>query len=319
MKIIDDTELAVRALVRGVEAIEEHAARNGYRIENGEVVETGRSEGVLTAATLRMEVRVILDQAAAIDAELNSVLESILSREIDDAGAATLVAAAQAGDDHIVDEQRHRDLLARYQVRTDGTTMWPSGLTGWLAERAGYTKEQITNAEVKMLDDLQARKGLMGLKEFADIRQDALHVAEGRFGGKGLTDGHADAFRHAYWNALMTQRYGEQWACEFATAHERNPASHHVPVAMDLHNNEVGRQIARAHPDAGPEELASLVEQAVKDGRMVVIDNNGTLAPSHEVKPGETYDTENKPWSRENPDRGDDHDPGEPSAIPEQY
>ncbi|SHG23761.1 DUF6973 domain-containing protein [Streptoalloteichus hindustanus] len=319
VKIIDDTEQSVRALVRSIEAMEEHAGRNGYRIENGQVVETGGSGGFLTAATLQVEVQTILAQAGTIDTELNSVLDRILSGEIDDAGATTLAAAAAAGEDRIVDEQRHRDLLARYQVRTDSTTVWPSGLTGWLAERAGFSKERITTTEAKMLDDLQTRKGLLGLKEFADIRQDALHVAEGKFEGKGLTDGHADAFRHAYWNALMTQRYGEQWAREFATAHERNPSSHHTPVAMDLRNNEVGREIARAHPDASPEELANLVEQAVKDGRMVVIDSNGTLAPSNEVKPGETRDTRNNPWPTDNPDRGDDHDPGQPSATPEQY
>ncbi|MGH3858079.1 MAG: DUF6973 domain-containing protein, partial [Actinokineospora sp.] len=40
VKIIDDTERSVRELVRGVEATAEHATRNGYRIENGEVVKT---------------------------------------------------------------------------------------------------------------------------------------------------------------------------------------------------------------------------------------------------------------------------------------
>jgi hypothetical protein len=247
------------------------------------------------------------------------VLRRVLSGQINDAGATTLAAAAEAGEDRIADEQRHRDLLAKYQVRTDGTTMWPTGLAGWIAGMRDIPQERLTLAEVKMLDDLQARKGLFGLKEFGDIRQDALHVSQGVFEGKGITDGHADAFRHAYWNALMTQRYGEQWAGEFATAHERNPASHHIPVAMDLHNNQVGREIARTNPDATPEQLAALVEQAVKDGRMVVIDQNATLVPSNEVNPGETHDTRSNPWTKNNPGRDDDHDPGEPSATPEQY
>lgn len=99
----------------------------------------------------------------------------------------------------------------------------------------------------------------------------------------------------------MTQRYGEEWARDFATAHERNPSSHHVPVGMDLHNNEVGRQIAQANPDASPEELANLVEQAVKDGDMVVIDKNDTLVPSSERDPGDTRETTNHPWPTDNP------------------
>ncbi|SDC19967.1 DUF6973 domain-containing protein [Actinokineospora iranica] len=319
VKVIDDTEQSVRDLIRSVEATEEHAARNGYRIDNGEVVETTDAGDFFTFVSLQAEVQNILGQAATIDTELNSVLQRILSGEINDAGATTLAAAADAGEDRVVNEQRHRDLLAKYQVKTDETTMWPTGLARWIAERRGISQERLTVSEAAMLDDLQARKGLMGLKEFGDIRQDALHVAQGKFEGKGLTDGHADAFRHAYWNALMTQRYGEQWASEFATAHERNPSSHHVPVGMDLHNNEVGREIARANPDASPEELASLVEQAVKDGKMVVIDQNDTLVPSNEVNPGETRDTSNNRWPTDNPGRGDDRDPGKPSAKPDQY
>lgn len=319
VKIIDDTEQSVRELVRNVESTEDYATRNGYRIDNGTVVQIEDTGSFLSGAALQVQVQVILAQAAAIDTELNSVLGRVLSGEIDDAGATTLADAAAAGEDRISDEQRHRDLLEKYQVKTDGTTEWPSGLTGWIAEQAGFEKEQLTEAEAAMLDDLQMRKGLVGLKEFSDIRQDALHVAEGKFDGKGLTDGHADAFRHAYWNALMTQRYGEEWTREFATAHERNPSSHHIPVGMDLHNNEVGRSIAQANPDASPEELATLVEQAVKDGRMVIIDGNDTLVPSDEVNPGETRDTKNNPWPTHNPDRGDDHDPGTPSATPDQY
>jgi hypothetical protein len=319
VKIIDDTERSVRDLIRSVEAAEEYAAKNGYRIENGKVVEIEDAGGFLAAASLQIEVQVILARAVEIDTELDSVLKRILAGEIGDAGATTLAAAAEAGEDRISDEQRHRDLLAKYHVKTDGTTEWPSGLTGWLAEQAGFKKERITQAEAKMLDDLQMRKGLVGLKEFADLRQDALHAAEGKFEGKGLTDGHADAFRHAYWNALMTQRYGEEWAREFATAHERNPSSHSVPVGMDLHNNEVGRQIAQANPDASPEELANLVEQAVKDGKMVVIDKNDTLVPANELNPGDTRDSKNNPWPTDNPGRNADHDPGEPSATPDQY
>ncbi|MGW0245359.1 DUF6973 domain-containing protein [Nocardia goodfellowii] len=319
VKIIDDTEQSVRDLVRSVTATEELAAKYGYRIENGTVVETSNADGFFTGTALRMEVQAVLARAATIDSELNSVLGRVLSGEIDDAGATTLAAAAAAGEDRIVDEQRHRDLLAKYQVKTDGTQIWPTGLTGWIADRRGVSRERLTEAEIKMLDDLQMRKGLMGLKEFADIRQDALHVAGQKFNGMGKTDGHMDAFRHAYWNAVMTQRYGEQWTREFTTAHERNPSSHQVPVAMDLHNNEVGRQIARANPDASPEQLANLVKRAVDDGKTVVIDRNDILVPSNEVNPGGTRDTPSSPWPTTNPERADDRDPGRPTAKPDQY
>ncbi|WP_069166072.1 DUF6973 domain-containing protein [Nocardia altamirensis] len=318
VRIVYDTKNSVRELVRAVEATDDLAAKNGYRIENGAVVETDNVSGWFAAVeTLQMNVKAALTNAAAIDTELNSVLRRIMSGDIDDAGATTLASAAHAGE--FADELRHDDLLTKYQVKTDGTTIWPTGPTAFLAKLGGIAPERLTKTEAAMLNDLQARKGLLGLKEFADIRQDALHLAKGKFDGKGGTDGHADAFRHAYWNAVMTQRYGEQWTREFTTAHERNPTGHRIPVGMDLHNNEVGREIARANPGAGPERLANLVEQAVKDGRMLVIDKNDTLIRSNEVNAGATRDTQRYPWPTGGPARDGDHDPGTPTAKPNPY
>lgn len=46
---------------------------------------------------------------------------------------------------------------------------------------------------------------------------------------------------------------------------------------MDLYNNEVGRKIAAANPNATDKELADLVEKALKDGKLLVIDSAGNL------------------------------------------
>jgi hypothetical protein len=67
-----------------------------------------------------------------------------------------------------------------------------------------------------------------------------------------LTDGRADAMRHSYWNALNTSDIGVDIAKLFADAHEygaTRPSS--IPQdlwdlqrEMDLHNNQVGRNIS---------------------------------------------------------------------------
>lgn len=44
---------------------------------------------------------------------------------------------------------------------------------------------------------------------------------------------------------------------------------------MDLYNNEIGRQIGMANPDASPQELADLVESAVRDGDTVIVTKDG--------------------------------------------
>jgi hypothetical protein len=79
----------VRELVRGVEATEEFVAANGFRIENGQIVKTEDTGGLLDVVLLQTEVQGILVRAAEIDTELNSVLKRVLSSEIDDAGATS--------------------------------------------------------------------------------------------------------------------------------------------------------------------------------------------------------------------------------------
>lgn len=220
-----------------------------------------------------------------------------------------MVAAQAPGTDP---KKFHDDLLAKYQVRPDGTTMWPGPPMSWV-----QTQVKLTNAEATLLNGLQASQGVAGLQGFKAIKEEAETAAKGAFGGKGLLDGHADSFRHSYWNALMTQKYGEPWANQFATSHERYPDNNPVPVAMDLHNNEVGRQIALANPNATTDQMKGLIEQAIKDGRMVVIDRNDMLVPSNTVNPGDTRVSDDAhPWPTDNPQRGDDTDPGAPNASP---
>jgi hypothetical protein len=117
---------------------------------------------------------------------------------------------------------------------------------------------------------------------------------------------------------MLTQRFGEEWTQEYSTAHERNPDSHPTPVAMDLHNNEVGRRIALENPDASREELRDLVEQAVRDGEMVVVSTDERLSHIDQVDPGGTRPTNaDNSWTTDNPERGDHREPDEPDAYPE--
>jgi hypothetical protein len=86
---------------------------------------------------------------------------------------------------------------------------------------------------------------------------------------------------------------------------------------MDLHNNEVGRDIAEDAQDATPEQLVNPVRRAVDEGRTLVIDDRTHfLMPSNEVPSDQTYDSAEKPWLAD-PHRGGHHDPGAPSAQSE--
>lgn len=216
---------------------------------------------------------------------------------LDDGGAAGSGplaggAAAVGGDADVVpisptmgrgrDDGRTptEDILTEYQVSDGEVISWEPG---WPANML-TDPERITEKEGEMLDDLS----LLSQKSFRDIRDRAFNWADERFPGQGREDGHNDAFRHAMWNALMARKYGEAWAEDFGTAHEQRPGNESAREAMDLYNNEVGRRIEAENPDADVYELADLVEQAVRDGEMVVIDQDGDLAYSDEVDPGAT-------------------------------
>lgn len=89
-----------------------------------------------------------------------------------------------------------------------------------------------------------------------------------RFGYNGRND-RSDAFRHAYWNSLMTKYIGAYWAEKWATAHEYGrAATDPAGTSMDLHNNAVGRDIGRYNSWASETELSRLVMDALNRGRL---------------------------------------------------
>ncbi|MEU6234090.1 hypothetical protein [Kitasatospora sp. NPDC047058] len=198
-------------------------------------------------------------------------------------------------------------ILAGYQVKDDphGTVKYPDPVTAWLL---GIDRHKITATEAAMLNGLT----VWARKDFMEIEGQAADAASTRFSPvNGENDSHRDAFRHAYWNALMTQRYGEDWTKRYASAHEQLPKNPGDREAMDLYNNEVGRRIAMANPHASDEELARLVEEAVRRGDTVVIPpGGGALAYSDQVADGQTGKSNGRPFDGKGRDPG-----GVPSEL----
>ena len=93
-----------------------------------------------------------------------------------------------------------------------------------------------------------------------------------------------DAYRHAFWSALLTRTYGEDFARDFTTAHEteaNNEPDAREQSFMDLHNNEIGIQIALSnpnasgrHPSAAVEELEVQIYDALQTGQLYVWDGS---------------------------------------------
>lgn len=118
--------------------------------------------------------------------------------------------------------------------------------------------------------------------EFVTIRYpfDALKVnqakniatsqTENKFGYNGLGD-RSDAFRHGIWNAEMTVLIGKERAELFATAHEDKDISGNemdgypktAHKEMDLHNNEIGRNIGEINKNVSEGERADIIYQNI--------------------------------------------------------
>ncbi|NOU81574.1 hypothetical protein GC101_22180 [Paenibacillus sp. LMG 31459] len=123
----------------------------------------------------------------------------------------------------------------------------------------------------------------------------ALISAENLFDTSELSNGNGDAFRHAYWGALMVADpdVGYNWAGRWGTAHEEgepnNPADQKL---MDLYNNFAGRSIGLLYttkfngqklPDSWMQDLKLEVLLALENGELKRIDNEPVFTSPSQV------------------------------------
>lgn len=247
-------------------------------------------------------------------------------------------AAAGASANDVPGRPALGDILARNQVAADPDLRnWKPDLfkgaggilAGAAAEAANTVgidlkaslerldQTRFNKSEAAVLDRLNPADQLKWMKITQDAESDAKAAYQqpaGYTGNPGdfTNDGHADAYRHALWNARMTRAFGQSWAAEYATAHEMVPGNPAAREAMDLHNNEVGRRIAVQNPHASDADLQALVRAAVERGDLVVVDRSGNLAWSDRVALGQhgnigpgTAEGRPNPLLAPNPERAD--------------
>ena len=210
-------------------------------------------------------------------------------------GAGPVAAATHATVDPPVGKgsgrarPRIRTILSEYQVTDDPGGMlhnWtPSGFNGWLVGKFGSPIENLTFHEGEMLNSL----GPFELMAMSSFREEAFDVADDRYPSTSTEEpqnnDHNDAFRHAYWSALMAFNIGLDFAEEYTISHERIPGNEPEREAMDLYNNEVGRSIVERNPRASECDLAGLVASALDSGGLLVIGPGGSLTWSDRVGP----------------------------------
>lgn len=104
--------------------------------------------------------------------------------------------------------------------------------------------------------------------------------------------GQLDAFRHAYWMALLSQDIKPKKALKLGKAHERGnykdflkgreeegSLTDSVASAMDLWNNQTGSEVGFQYHNLSAEELKIKIIEAIKSGRMKIIYKNSQGVP----------------------------------------
>ena len=82
--------------------------------------------------------------------------------------------------------------------------------------------------------------------------KNCMAISTEHFGRKHYQNGQANAFRHALWNVLIAKYSAKsknqvhralKWAKKITDWHEETFFSKELPMKMDYHNNEVGRNL----------------------------------------------------------------------------
>lgn len=150
--------------------------------------------------------------------------------------------------------------------------LWP---TGWQLEalqriKPGLTPQMLSTEEIAVMSMLLAEKDYAGIVDQFEMTEQAKAAAVNAY-PEFVDDGHGDAFRHAYWNALMAQRFGPEWTEMYGNAHEKSGGNPPNRDAVDVFNNQLGREIGAANPDASPEELQQLIKNELDNGNAFVL------------------------------------------------
>ena len=88
-----------------------------------------------------------------------------------------------------------------------------------------------------------------------------------------LWQGNGDAYRHAYWSALMTKRTTENFAWKAGLAHEGLEPGYDFnkqdgDTKMDINNNYSGRKLAQDNSSKSESELSDLIKKQCSNGKL---------------------------------------------------
>lgn len=157
--------------------------------------------------------------------------------------------------------------------------------------KQNVTKSAVNRATYPGIGDLTSAEADLAKKypaefvKYAACALEALKEAEKYYSSSQLLKGNGDAFRHAYWNAILVPSlgamngpaHGEARAVAWTNAHEQNSSG--IDKEMDLHNNWIGRMLAyENYFSYSNAQYSSKLRQMVAQGALARIVNGQLVA-----------------------------------------
>lgn len=142
--------------------------------------------------------------------------------------------------------------------------------TDALVRSGSYTDvlNRLTSEEIKLYSShpIKAAKA----KSCADQAESS---ASNKYKAYTLWQGNGDAYRHAYWSALMTKKIDRNFAYDVGLAHEGlksgyNFDKQNADTKMDISNNYSGRKIGTSNSSKSDSTISSVVKSNCSNGKL---------------------------------------------------
>lgn len=221
----------------------------------------------------------------------------------DDFGNVTMSGFAGIGEGGVVSGSTAGDGAvdvknARSDAAASGSTEARSGGVNTQSASAGFAAWKRTQRTQQPGGGYQARMSAEERTIYSSMSKTnqlaylnngnyATTLSEQLFEPQELTDGRGDAFRHALFSAMNARDLGLDMASRLGNAHELAPGQSALGRSMDLHNNQIGRDIFSLLNSKGggsghysTEGLSILVQRALERGFLKQI-TNGQLVPTN--------------------------------------
>lgn len=201
--------------------------------------EEQESEQVEADPEVAAEVQTLDISDEALSEDANKFIEAH-SRGQNTAAAETLAKRIEATDPEqvlqVLEELRKEGVKA--EASPDFAQRYAKKLEGLPAASAPVTSEDVETTALGPAE----KKLCIAFTDYCATSFALAKVAERRAKRYGkMHNGKGDAFKHAYWSALMAFYLTDTWAKAMGNAHEARPNNPKMEKRMDLRNNAVGR------------------------------------------------------------------------------